>query len=177
MKHLAEKKKLLKKYLDKLTSNSVVCVNGKVVRVSDLTRTMCQNNVELDFEDVKILIHPIVYTKYMQIVPSTVTIKIYEEDKVMVNNKISTVGKNPLEFVSQLTNSQIERLISVLEPIISDIDREVALINEEEGTPELRAKKRAIKEIKGYLDSNLDFDKLPTSQLVKFGELLYSAVK
>lgn len=133
MVNMLEKKEILKKYLNKLTSNKVVYVNGRVVRVSDLTRTMCQNNVELDFEDVKILIHPIMYTKYMQIVPSAVTIKIYEKGKVMVNDKISTIGKNPLEFVSQLTNNQIERLISVLEPIISDIDREVALINEEEG--------------------------------------------
>lgn len=37
MEHIAEKKKLLKKYLEKLTKNKVVYANGKVVRTSNLT--------------------------------------------------------------------------------------------------------------------------------------------
>jgi hypothetical protein len=48
-----EQKKLLKKYLDKLTKNKVVYVNGKVIRTSDLNYTICCNCEEVDLGDVK----------------------------------------------------------------------------------------------------------------------------
>ena len=128
----AEKKALLKDYLGKIVSNKVAYINGCIVRASNFVYDdLFQDVKELDFVDVKITIKPMAFNR--SIVYSSATLKVYENDKVTSNDKISVhSSEEVLRFVSQLTNNQIEKLISALEPIVSDIDREVSLIDEEE---------------------------------------------
>jgi hypothetical protein len=174
----AENKKLLKKYLDKLTKNKVVYINGKVIRASDLNYTICQNayDEESDLGDVKITVTPYSYT--MKIVPSMMMVKIYENGKVTLNDYVSAIGdgNKPSDFISRLTDCQIEKLIVALEPIVSAVDKEVALINEESNTSELRARKNIIKKLKKNLKSGINFDKLTVSELNKLYDLVEKAL-
>lgn len=167
----AEKKALLKDYLCKIIFNKVVYINGNVVRVGDITWTMCQDIEELDFGDVKVTIKPMSYN--LKTVQSSVTLKVYENDKVTLNVKVPFyVNSKALNFVSQLTNNQIKKLLSALEPIVSDIDREVSLISQEEDALELKAKKAIIKKIKKNLKSEIKFDKLTISELKTLNKLI-----
>ena len=167
----AEKKALLKDYLYKIITNKVVYINGNVVRASDVTCTLCLDVEELDFGDVKITINPMAFNR--SIVYSSATLKVYENDKVTLNVKILVHSdKETLNLVSQLTNTQIEKLLLALEPIVSDIDREVSLIDEEEKALELKAKEAIIKKIKKNLKSGIKFDKLTTSELKQLNRLL-----
>lgn len=176
MEHIAEKKKLLKKYLDKLTKNKVVYANGKVVRTSNLTYGLCANVEEVDLGDVKIKVLPSSYEK--KIVPSSMIIKIYEDGKETLDDRITVFGENTTsKFISQLSNTQIEKLIVALEPIISAIDREVSLINEEEKSSKLSQRETLIKTIEKNLKSGIKFDKLTLSELVQLTNLTDKAVK
>lgn len=167
----AEKKALLKDYLCKIIFNKVAYINGNVVRVGDITWIMCQDVEELDFGDVKVTIKPMSYN--LKAVQSSVTLKVYENDKVTLNVKVPFyVNSKALNFVSQLTNNQIEKLISALEPIVSNIDREISLINEEEKASELKERNTITKKIKKNLKSEIRFDKLTTSELKELNKLI-----
>lgn len=175
---MAEKKKLLKKYLDKLTKNKVVYANGKVVRTSSLTHGLCANVEEIDLGDVKITVSPHSYTK--KIVPSSLKVRIYEEGIETLDDAILTFNEDknkPSKFVSQLTDTQIEKLIVALEPIVSAIDREVSLINEEEKSSKLSQRETLIKNIEKNLKSGIELDKLTLSELVQLTSLTDKAVK
>lgn len=178
MEHMAEKKKLLKKYLDKLTKNRVVYANGKVVRTSNLTHGLCANVEEVDLGDVKIKVSPHSYTK--KIVPSSLRVRIYEDGIETLDDAILTFNEDknkPSKFISQLTDTQIEKLIVALEPIISAIDREVSLISEEEKSSKLSQRETLIKTLEKNLKSEIKFDKLTLSELVKLTDLTNKAVK
>lgn len=167
----AEKKALLKNYLGKIISNKVVYINGKVVRASNLTWIMCQDINELDFGDVKITIKPMTYN--FKTVQSSVTLKVYENGKVTLNVMVPFyVNNKTLNFVSQLTNKQIDKLISVLSPIVSEIDKEVSLIDEEEKALELAERNNLIENIKKNIQSKMKFDKLTVSELKQLNRLL-----
>lgn len=167
----AEKKTLLKDYLCKIIFNKVAYINGNVVRVGDITWTMCQDIEELDFGDVKVTIKPMSYN--LKDVQSSVTLKVYEKGKVTLNVKVPFyVNSKALNFVSQLTNNQIEKLLSALEPIVSDIDREISLIDEEEKASELKERNTITKKIKKNLKSEIKFDKLTTSELKTLNKLI-----
>lgn len=167
----AEKKVLLKDYLCKIIFNKVAYINGNVVRVGDITWIMCQDIEELDFGDVKVTIKPMSYN--LKAVQSSVTLKVYENDKVTLNVKVPFyVNSKTLNFVSQLTNTQIEKLLSALEPIVSDIDREISLIDEEEKASELKERNTITKKIKKNLKSEIKFDKLTTSELKTLNKLI-----
>lgn len=169
--NVAEKKALLKNYLGKIISNKVVCINGNVIRASNLTWIMCQDINELDFGDVKVTIKPMTYD--FKTVQSSVTLKVYENGKVTLNVMVPFyVNEKTLNFVSQLNNSQIDKLISALEPIVSTIDIEVALIDEEEKALELVERNTLIKNIKKNIKSGIKFDKLTTSELKQLNRLL-----
>ena len=168
----AEKKALLKDYLGKIVSNKVAYINGCIVRVSNFVYDdLFQDVKELDFVDVKITIKPMTYD--FKTVQSSVTLKVYENGKVTLNIMVPFyVNEKTLNFVSQLTNNQLEKLISALEPIVSEIDREVALIDEEEKTLELTKRKALIKNIKKNIQSKMKFDKLTVSELKKLNKLI-----
>lgn len=146
-----EQKKLLKKYLDKLTKNKVVYANGKVVRASDLNYTLCCNTEEVDLGDVKIRVKPGSYD--MKVVPSTIKVRIYEDGVETVDGMVTMFNSDytSSKFVSQLTDTQTEKLISTLGPIVSKIDREVALINEEEKILKVIRKKSSHQKYQGKL--------------------------
>ena len=82
------------------------------------------------------------------------------------------VNEKTLNFVSQLTNIQIEKLILALEPIISEINKEVSLIDEEENALELVKRNNLIKNIKKNIQSKMKFDKLTTSELNQLNRLI-----
>lgn len=171
-----EQKKLLKKYLDKLTKNKVVYVNGKVIRTSDLNYTLCCNCEEVDLGDVKIKVLPSSYEK--KIVPSAMIVKIYEDGKETLDDRITVFGENTTsKFISQLSNTQIEKLIVTLSPIVSAIDKEVALLNEEEKSSKSSRREILIKTIEKNLKSGIKFDKLTLSELVQLTNLTDKAVK
>lgn len=178
--NLAEQKQaintaLLKDYLYKIITNKVVYINGKVVRASDVTCTLCLDVEELDFGDVKITINPMAFNR--SIVYSSATLKVYENDKVTLNDKILVhSSKETLNFVSQLTNIQIEKLISALEPIVSEIDKEVSLIDEEAKVLELAERNNLIKNIKKNIQSKMKFDKLTVSELKQLNKLVEKAL-
>lgn len=171
-----EQKKLLKKYLDKLTKNKVVYVNGKVIRTSNLNYTICGNCEEVDLGDVKIKVLPSSYEK--KIVPSSLIVKIYEDGKETLDDRIAVFGENTTsKFISQLSNTQIEKLIVALSPIVSAIDKEVALLNEEEKSSKSSRREILIKTIENNLKSGIKFDKLTLSELVQLTNLTDKAVK
>lgn len=167
----AEKKALLKNYLGKIISNKVVYINGNVIRANNLTWIMCQDINELDLGDVKVTIKPMTYD--FKTVQSSVTLKVYENGKVTLNIMVPFyVNEKTLNFVSQLNKNQIEKLLSALEPIVSDIDREISLIDEEEKASELKERNTVTKKIKKNLKSEIKFDKLTTSELKTLNKLI-----
>lgn len=172
----AEKKALLKDYLGKIISNKVACINGNVVRATDVTWIMCQDINELDFGDVKVTIKPMTYD--FKTVQSSVTLKVYENGKVTLNVIVPFyINGKTLNFVSRLTNKQIDKLISALSPIVSDIDKEVSLIDEEAKALELAERNNLIKNIKKNIQSKMKFDKLTTLELKQLNKLVEKSVK
>lgn len=171
----AEKKALLKDYLGKIISNKVVYINGNVIRANNLTWIMCQDINELDFGDVKVTIKPMAFD--FKTVHSSIILKVYENNKVTLNVMVPHyVDKESLNFVSQLNNSQIEKLISALEPIVSEIDKEVSLIDEEAKVLELAERNNLIKNIKKNIQSKMKFDKLTVSELKQLNKLVEKAL-
>lgn len=173
--NVAEKKALLKNYLGKIISNKVVYINGNVIRANNLTWIMCQDINELDFGDVKVTIKPMTYD--FKTVQSSVTLKVYENGKVTLNIMVPFyVNEKTLNFVSQLTNNQLEKLISALGPIVSEIDKEVSLIDEEAKVLELAERNNLIKNIKKNIQSKMKFDKLTVSELKQLNKLVEKAL-
>ena len=173
--NVAEKKALLKNYLGKIISNKVVYINGNVIRANNLTWIMCQDINELDLGDVKVTIKPMTYD--FKTVQSSVTLKVYEDGKVTLNIMVPFyVDEKTLNFVSQLTNNQLKKLISALEPIIFEINREVSLIDEEANALELVERNNLIKNIKKNIQSKMKFDKLTTSELKQLNKLVEKAL-
>lgn len=171
----AEKKELLKDYLGKILSNRVAYINGNVIRANNLTWIMCQDINELDLGDVKVTIKPMTYD--FKTVQSSITLKVYENGKVTLNIMVPFyVNEKTLNFVSQLTNNQLEKLISALSPIVSDIDREVSLIDEEAKALELAERNNLIKNIKKNIQSKTKFDKLTVSELKQLNKLVEKAL-
>lgn len=171
----AEKKALLKDYLGKIISNKVAYINGKVVRATDVTWIMCQDINELDFGDVKVTIKPMTYD--FKTVQSSVTLKVYENGKVTLNVIVPFyINGKTLNFVSQLTNKQIDKLISALSPIVSEIDKEVSLIEEEAKALELAERNNLIKNIKKNIQSKMKFYKLTVSELKQLNKLVEKAL-
>ena len=168
----AEKKALLKDYLGKIVSNKVAYINGCIVRASNFVYDdLFQDVKELDFVDVKITIKPMAFD--FKTVHSSIILKVYENNKVTLNVMVPHyVDKESLNFVSQLNNSQIDKLISALEPIVSNIDREISLIDEEEKASELKERNTITKKIKKNLKSEIRFDKLTTSELKELNKLI-----
>ena len=166
-----EKKALLKNYLGKIISNKVVYINGNVIRANNLTWIMCQDINELDLGDVKITIKPMTYD--FKTVQSSIILKVYENGKVTLNIMVPFyVNEKTLNFVSQLTNNQLEKLISALEPIVSEINKEVSLIDEEAKALELVERNNLIKNIKKNIQSKIKFDKLTVSELKQLNKLI-----
>ena len=173
--NVAEKKALLKNYLGKIISNKVVYINGNVIRANNLTWIMCQDINELDLGDVKVTIKPMTYD--FKTVQSSITLKVYENGKVTLNIMVPFyVNEKTLNFVSQLTNNQLEKLISALSPIVSEIDKEVALIDEEAKALELAERNNLIKNIKKNIQSKMKFDKLTVSELKQLNKLVEKAL-
>lgn len=173
--NVAEKKALLKNYLGKIISNKVVYINGNVIRANNLTWIMCQDINELDLGDVKVTIKPMTYD--FKTVQSSITLKVYENGKVTLNIMVPFyVNEKTLNFVSRLTNNQLEKLISALSPIVSDIDREVSLIDEEAKVLELAERNNLIKNIKKNIQSKMKFDKLTVSELKQLNKLVEKAL-
>lgn len=172
----AEKKALLKDYLGKIVSNKVAYINGCIVRASNFVYDdLFQDVKELDFVDVKITIKPMAFD--FKTVHSSIILKVYENNKVTLNVMVPHyVDKESLNFVSQLNNSQIDKLISALEPIVSTIDIEVALIDEEEKSLELVERNNLIKNIKKNIQSKMKFDKLTVSELKQLNKLVEKAL-
>lgn len=168
----AEKKALLKDYLGKIVSNKVAYINGCIVRASNFVYDdLFQDVKELDFVDVKITIKPMAFD--FKTVQSSITLKVYENGKVTLNIMVPFyVNEKTLNFVSQLTNNQLEKLISALSPIVSDIDREVSLIDEEAKALELAERNNLIKNIKKNIKSGIKFNKLTTSELKQLNRLV-----
>lgn len=173
--NVAEKKALLKDYLGKIISNKVVYINGNVIRANNLTWIMCQDINELDLGNVKVTIKPMTYD--FKTVQSSVTLKVYENGKVTLNIMVPFyINKKNLNLVSQLTNKQLDKLISALEPIVSEIDREVSLIDEEAKALELAERNNLIKNIKKNIQSKMKFDKLTVSELEQLNKLVEKAL-
>lgn len=173
--NVAEKKALLKNYLGKIISNKVVYINGNVIRANNLTWIMCQDINELDLGNVKVTIKPMTYD--FKTVQSSVTLKVYENGKVTLNIMVPFyVNEKTLNFVSRLTNNQLEKLISALSPIVSDIDREVSLTDEEAKALELAERNNLIKNIKKNIQSKMKFDKLTVSELKQLNKLVEKAL-
>ena len=168
----AEKKALLKDYLGKIVSNKVAYINGYIVRASNFVYDdLFQDVKELDFVDAKITIKPMAFD--FKTVQSSITLKVYENGKVTLNIMVPFyVNEKTLNFVSQLTNNQLEKLISALSPIVSEIDKEVSLIDEEEKALELVESNNLIKNIKKNIQSKMKFDKLTISELKQLDRLL-----
>ena len=166
----AEKKELLKDYLGKILSNRVAYINGNIVRASNFAYDdLFQDVKELDFGDVKITIRPEAFS--LKTIQSSIDLKIYENGEVEFYGRIPVyTNKKSLNFVSQFNNNKINKLISVLGPIVSEIDKEVALIDEEE-------RNSLIKNIKKDIKSGIKFGKLTTLELKQLDRLLYKAVK
>lgn len=173
----AEKKELLKDYLGKILSNRVAYINGNIVRASNFAYDdLFQDVKELDFGDVKIAIRPEAFS--LTTIQSSIDLKIYENGEVEFYGIIPVyTNKKSLNFVSQFNNNKINKLISVLGPIVSEIDKEVALIDEEEKSLELAERNSLIKNIKKDIKSGIKFGKLTTLELKQLDRLLYKAVK
>ena len=154
----------------------LILILSYVVRATDVTWIMCQDINELDFGDVKVTIKPMTYD--FKTVQSSVTLKVYENGKVTLNVIVPFyINGKTLNFVSQLTNKQIDKLISALSPIVSDIDKEVSLIDEEAKALELAERNNLIKNIKKNIQSKMKFDKLTTLELKQLNKLVEKSVK
>lgn len=98
--------------------------------------------------------------------------------KETFDDRITVFGENTTsKFISQLSNTQIEKLIVALSPIVSAIDKEVALLNEEEKSSKSSRREILIKTIEKNLKSGIKFDKLTLSELVQLTNLTDKAVK
>lgn len=171
--NLNERKELLKEILAKLISNKVTYINGKIIRASDLTYSLCQEVEKQVFDDVTIKISP--YSHDYKNVKNSILLEIASK-----NNSFKTYkhwipiypNKSCFNFVSELDRIKIEKLISALKPIISKIDEEVAKINKEEYEVDLQERKKIIRRLKKDITGQVNFEKLKISELKSLENLI-----
>ena len=107
--NLNKRKALLKEFLSKLISNKVTYINGKIIRASDLTYSLCQEVEKQVFDDVTIKISP--YSHDYKNVKNSILLEIAPK-----NNSFKTYkhwipiypNKSCFNFVSELDRIKIE---------------------------------------------------------------------
>lgn len=159
--NLNERKTLLKEFLSKLISNKVTYINGKVIKASDLTYSLCQEVEKQIFNDVRIKI------SLLEIVPKNNSRKRAYKHWIPIYP-----DKKSFNFISELDRIKIEKLISALKPIVSKIDKEVAKINKKENELELSERKKIIRRLKKDITGKVDFEKLKISELKYLDNLI-----
>lgn len=172
--NLNKRKALLKEFLSKLISNKVTYINGKVIRASDLTYSLCQEVEKQIFNDVAIKISP--YSHDSKNVKSSILLEIVPENNSFKRAYRHWIpiypNKKCFNFISELDRIKIEKLISALKPIISKIDEEVAKINKEEYEVDLHERKKIIRRLKKDITGPVDFEKLKISELKSLENLI-----
>lgn len=165
------RKELLKEYILKLTNNRVVLIDGKVIRASDLTYSICQNRTEVDLGEVKLTVSPYSYNKKK--VYSSVFLQLFKKGEEIWKYRTRLYADQYyLNFVSELNRAQIEKLIKALKPIIDKIDKEVAKIEKEENQAELTERKEITRRLKRNITTKVDFEKLNLRELKQLDSLI-----
>jgi len=172
--NLNERKTLLKEFLSKLISNKVTYINGKVIKASDLSYSLCQEVEKQIFNDVRIKISP--YSHDSKNIKSSILLEIVPKNnsrKRAYKHWIPIYpDKKSFNFISELDRIKIEKLISALKPIVSKIDKEVAKINKKENELELSERKKIIRRLKKDITGKVDFEKLKISELKYLDNLI-----
>lgn len=169
--NLNYRKELLKNYITKLTNNRVVLIDNDVVRASDLTYSICQNQTEVDLGEVKLTVSPYSYNKTK--VYSSVLLQLFKKgEEVWYHRTQLYANQYYLNFVSELNRVQIEKLIKALAPIIDKIDKEVAKIEAEENQAEQDERNSITRRLKRNITTRVDFEKLNLRELKQLDSLI-----
>jgi hypothetical protein len=173
--NLNERKELLKEYLYKLIDNKVGYINGKVIRASDLTyETVYGSKTEVISGDVTIRISPYSYGR--KDVKSCVSLEIANiicsTNYPYKYNIPIYADKRSFNFISNLNRIKIEKLITALTPLVSEIDKEIAKIEKEEKENELFERKKIIRRLKQNITTKVDFEKLNNFELNQLDKLI-----
>ena len=169
--NLNYRKELLKEYIVKLTNNRVVLINDEVIRASNLTYEICQNQTEIDLGEVKLTVNPYSYNKNN--VYSSVGLRLFKKGTEVWKYRTQLYANGYyLNFVSELNRVQIEKFIQALNPIIDKIDKEVAKIEKEEKQKELTERNAIIYRLKRNITTNVNFDKLNLRELKLLDNLI-----
>lgn len=165
------RKELLKSYILKLTNNRVVLIDGEAIRAADLTYSICQNRTEVDLGEVKLTVSPYSYNR--KNVYSSVFLQLFKKGKEVWKRRTELYpGKYYLNFISELNRVQIEKLITALAPIIDEVDKEVANIENEENQAELIERKEITRRLKRNITTKVDFEKLNLRELKQLDSLI-----
>lgn len=165
------RKELLKSYILKLTNNRVVLIDGEAIRAADLTYSICQNRTEVDLGEVKLTVSPYSYNR--KNVYSSVFLQLFKKGKEVWKRRTELYpGKYYLNFISELNRVQIEKLITALAPIIDELDKEVANIENEENQAELIERKEITRRLKRNITTKVDFEKLNLRELKQLDGLI-----
>lgn len=165
------RKELLKSYILKLTNNRVVLIDGEVIRAADLTYSICLNRTEVDLGEVKLTVSPYSYNR--KNVYSSVFLQLFKKGKEVWKRRTELYpGKYYLNFISELNRVQIEKLITALTPIIDELDKEVANIENEENKAELIERKEITRRLKRNITTKVDFEKLNLRELKQLDSLI-----
>lgn len=165
------RKELLKSYILKLTNNRVVLIDGEAIRAADLTYSICQNRTEVDLGEVKLTVSPYSYNR--KNVYSSVFLQLFKKGKEVWKRRTELYpGKYYLNFISELNRIQIEKLITALAPIIDELDKEVANIENEENQAELIERKEITRRLKRNITTKVDFEKLNLRELKQLDSLI-----
>lgn len=165
------RKELLKSYILKLTNNRVVLIDGEAIRAADLTYSICQNRTEVDLGEVKLTVSPYSYNR--KNVYSSVFLQLFKKGKEVWKRRTELYpGKYYLNFISELNRVQIEKLITALAPIIDELDKEVANIENEENQAELIERKEITRRLKRNITTKVDFEKLNLRELKQLDSLI-----
>ena len=165
------RKELLKSYILKLTNNRVVLIDGEAIRAADLTYSICQNRTEVDLGEVKLTVSPYSYNR--KNVYSSVFLQLFKKGKEVWKRRTELYpGKYYLNFISELNRVQIEKFITALAPIIDELDKEVANIENEENQAELIERKEITRRLKRNITTKVDFEKLNLRELKQLDSLI-----
>lgn len=165
------RKELLKSYILKLTNNRVVLIDSEAIRAADLTYSICQNRTEVDLGEVKLTVSPYSYNR--KNVYSSVFLQLFKKGKEVWKRRTELYpGKYYLNFISELNRVQIEKLITALAPIIDELDKEVANIENEENQAELIERKEITRRLKRNITTKVDFEKLNLRELKQLDSLI-----
>lgn len=169
--NLELRKELLKEYIVKLTNNRVALIGGEVIRATDLTYSICQNRTEVDLGEVKLTVSPYSYNR--KNVYSSVFLQLFKKGKEVWKRRTELYpSKYYLNFISELNRVQIEKLITALSPIIDELDKEVANIENEENQAELIERKEITRRLKRNITTKVDFEKLNLRELKQLDSLI-----